>query len=71
MIFPWAVSKNRRRSLARLLLLAVVILISISMSGCGTNNGYFGQAQNTYAISITGTSGTLSHTSGSITLTVE
>jgi hypothetical protein len=71
MIFPWAVSKNRRRSLARLLLLAVVILISISMSGCGTNNGYFGQAQNTYAVSITGTSGTLSHTSGSITLTVE
>ncbi len=32
------------------------------MSGCGATIGYFGQAQQSYTVTVTGTSGALSHT---------
>ena len=38
--------------------------------GCGSNNGLFAQAQRSYPMTVTVSSGSLSHTS-TITLTVE
>jgi trimeric autotransporter adhesin len=40
------------------------------LSGCGTNNGFFGQPSQTYTITVTATSGTLSHAT-TVTLTIE
>jgi YVTN family beta-propeller protein len=64
---PWLVL--RRRRLASLLLAAFMTIAAIGMSGCGTG-GYFSQPQQTYTITITGTSGTLTH-STTVTLTVQ
>jgi hypothetical protein len=41
-----------------------------ALSGCGTNNGFFGQSQKTYNVTISATSGTVSHTA-TVTLDLE
>jgi hypothetical protein len=57
-------------------MLAVVLLAGAGMaamtglSGCGSNTGFFAQAQRSYPMTVTVSSGSLSHTS-TITLTVE
>jgi hypothetical protein len=57
-------------------MLAVVLLAGAGMaamtglSGCGSNTGFFAQAQRSYPMTVTVASGSLSHTS-TITLTVE
>jgi hypothetical protein len=40
------------------------------LSGCGSTGGFFGQAQKSYTVTVTATSGALSHTTN-VTLTVE
>jgi hypothetical protein len=57
------------RILSILLLLAAGAAVA-GMSGCNSG-GFFGQQQKSYTVTVTGTSGTLSHTSPGITLTVE
>jgi hypothetical protein len=52
-----------------LLLLASGIGATVGLSGCA-GNGYFGQPPQNYTVTVTGTSGTLSH-SATVTLTVE
>jgi hypothetical protein len=42
----------------------------IGMTGCGASSGFFGQTPQNYTITVTATSGTLSH-STTVTLTVE
>jgi CSLREA domain-containing protein len=62
--------KRFSRLLPILLLLAASLAAMAGMSGCGATIGFFGQTQHTYTVTITGSSGALSHTSN-ITLTVE
>jgi hypothetical protein len=62
--------KRCRRLMLLLLLLASGIGTTVGLSGCGTGNGYFGQPPQSYTVTVTGTSGTLSH-SATVTLTVE
>jgi hypothetical protein len=40
------------------------------IGGCGSTSGFFAQQQQTYTITVTGTSGALSHTA-SVSLTVQ
>jgi hypothetical protein len=64
---------RRFSRLLQVLLLLVASLATMGeMCGCGPNTGFFGQAQHTYTVGVTGatTPGTLTHTSN-ITLTVE
>jgi hypothetical protein len=69
-----ALRRGRRmwqRALTVLLLLAGGLAITTGLTGCGGSgpSGYFGQSQNNYTITVTGTSGSLTH-STSVTLTV-
>jgi hypothetical protein len=62
--------KRLGRLLTVLLLLGVGMAAMAGLSGCGSNNGFFAQAQRSYTVIVTVSSGSLSHTS-TITLTVE
>jgi sugar lactone lactonase YvrE len=63
-------SKRLRKGLSLLLLLAAGAAAVAGMSGCGSTNGYFGQSQQTYTVTITATSGNVSR-STTVSLTVE
>lgn len=68
-LLPFAWFRRRRGNMSRLLLGLVALLIAMGATGCGSG-GYFNQAQQTYTITVTGTSGTVSH-STTVTLIVE
>jgi hypothetical protein len=58
------------RAVSLLLLLSAGLAAAAGLSGCGSSSGFFGQQQTTYTVTVTGTSGALSH-STTVTLTVE
>jgi hypothetical protein len=62
--------KQLGRAISLLLLLAVGAAALAGLSGCGTSNGFFDQQQKSYVVTVTLTSGALSH-STNVTLTVE
>jgi hypothetical protein len=75
LLLPFAGLRRRRgkwlgRTIPMLLLLALGGFAMTALSGCGSSNGYFAQQQQTYTITITATSGTLSH-STTVSLTLE
>jgi hypothetical protein len=63
-------SGKRMSSVIRLLLLLAGASAMIAVSGCGARNGFFSQPQQSYTITVTVTTGTLSH-STNLTLKVE
>jgi hypothetical protein len=62
--------KRFRRMLSVILLLGMNLAAVAGLSGCGSTGGFFGQAQKSYTVTVTATSGALSHTTN-VTLTVE
>jgi hypothetical protein len=70
LLLPFAYLKRYRREPQRLLLWMLVGLASLgTVSGCG-EGGYFSQPEQTYTITVTGTSGALVRTT-TVALTVE
>jgi sugar lactone lactonase YvrE len=64
------VGKTLGRTIFTLFLLVAGASAMAGLSGCGTASGFFGQAQTTYNVQITASSGSLSH-STSVTLTIQ
>jgi hypothetical protein len=62
--------KTLGRTIFTLFLLGAGASAMAGLSGCGATSGFFGQAETTYNVLITATSGSLSH-STSVTLTVQ
>jgi len=60
----------RRRKLSSLLAVFVLTALLISSAGCSNNSGYFNPAFTLYKITVTGTSGSVTHSS-TVTLTAE
>jgi hypothetical protein len=63
-------SRRLGRILPVLVLLVAGLAVLVGINGCGGTVGYFGQAPANYTITVSGTSGALSHNTG-VTLTVE
>jgi hypothetical protein len=53
-----------------MLLLAAGTAVTAGLTGCGSGNGFFGDAQKTYTVTLTATSGTVQHTTA-VTLNVQ
>jgi sugar lactone lactonase YvrE len=64
-------SSRKRKGLAvSILFLAVSLVTTFGLTGCGNSNGFFGQKETSYVVTITVTTGSLSH-SMNVTLNVE
>jgi hypothetical protein len=62
--------KRLGRKLSVLLLMAIGVAAMAGLSGCGSTSGFYDQETRSYTVTVTGTSGALSH-STTITLTVQ
>lgn len=62
---------RRSKQILRLLLFLVLMTAGMAgMTGCGTGNGYLGQGNQSYTVTLTATSGAVQH-SATVTLNVE
>jgi hypothetical protein len=62
--------KRLGQTISVLMLMIAALTGVATLNGCGSSNGFFGQQQKTYVVTVIATSGTLSH-SANLTLTVE
>ena len=66
LLLPFAGMRRLRagsKKLARTLYILLAVCFCIGMTGCGTGNGFLIQGARDYAVTITASSGTISHTS--------
>jgi MBG domain/Bacterial Ig-like domain (group 3)/Putative Ig domain len=62
--------KKFGRALSMLMMLAAGMAAIAGIGGCGSTSGFFAQQQQSYTVTVTGTSGSLTH-SATVTLTVQ
>jgi hypothetical protein len=72
LLLPVIVLRRARKKLSHAVALALLLSAgAVGISGCGSNaNGYFGQSVKNYTVTVTGTSGAVTHSS-SIPLQVQ
>jgi hypothetical protein len=64
------IGKRMSRKVLLMLLLAAGMAATAGLGGCGSSNGFFGQPQSSYNVTVTVTAGSLSH-STNLTLNVQ
>jgi hypothetical protein len=77
LLLPLAGTRRLRRSrkrMQRLMAIAVFLLVGgaglAAITGCGSSNGFLGQATQNYSVTVTATAGTVQHAS-TVTLNVQ
>jgi trimeric autotransporter adhesin len=72
LLLPFMAKRSVREKLKGRMLLLVLLMagMTVAVTGCGTNNGFFLQSSQTYTLTVTATSGTLQH-SQTVTLNVQ
>jgi hypothetical protein len=70
LLLPLAGTRRLRRSrkrMQRLMAIAVFLFVGgaglATITGCGSGNGFFGQAPQNYSVTVTATAGTVQHAS--------
>ena len=66
LLLPFGISRKSREVMKKaraINIIAGILLLAgmAGLTGCGTNNGFFGEAAHSYTITVTAVSGTLSH----------
>ena len=68
LLLPFAAARRMRRRatvagrhILRMLVLLAGALTAMGLTGCGTHNGFFDQAPQTYNLTMTATSGSVQH----------
>jgi hypothetical protein len=59
--------RRSRKRMQRLMAIAVFLFVGgaglATITGCGSGNGFFGQAPQNYSVTVTATAGTVQHAS--------
>jgi hypothetical protein len=72
LLLPFLALRKSRRKLAQTITMCVLLLAAISaVTGCASDYGFFGQPPQTYSITVTATSGGITHTAVAVSLEVE
>jgi hypothetical protein len=72
MLLPFLALRKSRRKLLQTLTMCALLLAAIStVTGCAANYGFFGQPAQTYAITVSATSGGITHSAVAVNLQVQ
>ena len=72
LLLPFLALRRSRRKLGQTITMFVLLLAAISaFSGCASNYGFFGQPPQTYSITVSATSGGITHTAVAVDLQVQ
>jgi hypothetical protein len=72
LLLPLFLRRKARLKLARpMLLLLLLAGAALSMTGCAAPNGFFGQSPANYSITVTASSGNVTHSAAPVTLNVQ
>jgi hypothetical protein len=72
LLLPLIATRKKRRSLAHAMMMLLLLAAGMfTVSGCAKPNGFFGEAVQDYSITVTATSGTITHSAAPVTLEVQ
>jgi formate hydrogenlyase subunit 3/multisubunit Na+/H+ antiporter MnhD subunit len=69
---PFFVRRKHIRRLAQSITLLLLLAVgAVTVTGCGASNGFFGQPVANYTITVTATSGNITHSAAPVNLQVQ
>jgi hypothetical protein len=71
LLLPFFLRRKLRRRLAQSLMLLLMAGAAFTLTGCAAPNGFFGQPIANYSITVTATSGNITHSAVPVTLQVQ
>jgi hypothetical protein len=72
LLLPFLALRKPRRKLAKAITICVLLLAAITaVTGCAASYGFFGQPAQTYSITVSATSGGITHTAVAVNLQVQ
>jgi len=72
LLMPVLLLRKSRRRLSQAMTMLLLLFVGASaLTGCASDYGFFGQPEATYTITVSATSGTVTHTAAPVTLQVQ